>query len=237
MNIFITGTEFGIGKTFVTAGLSAVMQSLGYNTGVYKPVQTHSIDEGSFLISPDLAFVKMFDPYITTHATYLFKSQTLPCIASEIENNKIETDRIITDYSLLAKKCDTIIVEGNGSLFTPIAPDLCSIDIARMLKLPVVIVTKPDENSVSNVLMMIKTILDAGLQIQGIIINRYPSASINPSVRAFPRLIEEYSDAKIIGVVREFKRDSIKASMLIDVVLNGIDLERTFSMKIPKLNI
>lgn len=237
MNIFVTGTEFGIGKTFVTAGLAAVMQSLGYNTGVYKPVQTHSIDEGSFLISPDLAFVKMFDPYITTHATYLFKSQTLPCVASELEKNRIEVDRILTDYALLAKKCDTIIVEGNGSIFTPIAPDVRSIDIARMLKLPVVIVTRPDENSVGNTLMMIESIKQAGLQIQGIIINKYPAASVNPSVKAFPRLIEEYSDAKIIGVVREFKRDSIRASMLIDVVLNGIDLEKTFSMRIPKLNI
>ena len=237
MNIFVTGTEFGIGKTLVTAGLSAVMQSLGYNTGVYKPIQTHSIDEGSFLISPDLAFIKMFDPYITTHATYLFKSQALPCIASEIEHNQIETDRIITDYTLMAKKCDTIIVEGNGSIFTPISAEMCSLDIAKMLKLPVVIVTKPDENSVSNVLLMIKAIQDTGLKVQGIIINKYPQASLNSSVKAFPRLIEEYSDAKIIGVIREFKRDSIRASMLIDVVLNGIDLEKTFSMKIPKLNV
>lgn len=237
MNIFVTGTEFGIGKTFVTAGLSAVMQSLGYNTGVYKPVQTHSIDEGSFLISPDLAFVKMFDPYITTHATYLFKSQTLPCVASELENNKIEIDRITTDYSLLAKKCDTIIVEGNGSMFTPVAPDIRSIDIARILKLPVVIVTKPDDNSVGNVLMAIQSIQEAGLKIHGIIINKYPAVSANPSVKAFPRLIEEYSDAKIIGVIKEFKTNSIRASMLIDAVLNGIDLEKTFAMKIPKLNI
>ncbi len=237
MNIFVTGTEQGIGKTLVSAGLSAVMQSLGYNTGVYKPVQTHSIDEGTFLISPDLAFIKLVDPYITTHSTYLFKSPSLPCIASEVERTKIDVDKIVTDYTLLAKKCDTLIVEGTGSLMTPITSELFSIDIAKRLNLPVVIVTKPDADSLSTVLLMIEKIKAENMKLQGIIINKYPAGSLDPSVKAFPRLIEEYSEAKIIGVIREFKRDTIKASMLIDFVLNGIDLEKTFSMKIPKLNI
>lgn len=237
MNIFVTGTDFGIGKTLVSAGLSAVMQSLGYNTGVYKPVQTNSIDEGSFLISPDLAFIKLVDPYITTHSTYLFKSPALPCIASEIEKTKIDIDKIITDYTLLARKCDTLIVEGTGSLMTPVTSELFSIDIAKKLNLPVVIVTKPDANSLSTVLLMVEKIKAEGMKLQGIIINKYPAGSLDSSVKAFPRLVEEYSDAKIIGVIREFKRDSIKASMLIDFVLNGVELEKTFSMKIPKLNI
>lgn len=237
MNIFVIGTEFGVGKTFVTAGLSALMQSLGYNTGVYKPIQTHSVEDGSLLISPDLAFVKLADSYITTYATYLLKSHSDPCLAFENEKIELNTEKIMTDYSLLARKCDTVIVEGNGSILTPLNSDLYSIDIAKILNLPVVIVTKPDINSLSNVLLMVQKIRDYGLTLHGIIINKYPVGTSDTSIKAFPRLVEEHSNTKIIGVIREFKNESIKASMLIDTILNGVDLEKTFSMKIPKLSI
>ena len=68
-NIFITGINSGCGKTVISAGIAAVMQSLSYKTGVYKPIQTGAIDKEKYLISPDLAFVKMLEQYITTHST------------------------------------------------------------------------------------------------------------------------------------------------------------------------
>ena len=39
LDVFITGSQNDTGKTIVTAGLAATMQSLGYSTGVYAPVQ------------------------------------------------------------------------------------------------------------------------------------------------------------------------------------------------------
>ena len=69
MNIFVTSIDNSGGKTVISAGIAAVMQSLGYKAGVYKPIQTGAVDKGKYLISPDLAFVKILDPYITTHST------------------------------------------------------------------------------------------------------------------------------------------------------------------------
>ena len=40
MNIFVKGTDTDVGKTFITSALAALMQSLGYKTGVYKPFQS-----------------------------------------------------------------------------------------------------------------------------------------------------------------------------------------------------
>ena len=40
LNVFISGLERQSGKTIVTAGLAATMQSLSYSTSVYKPIQT-----------------------------------------------------------------------------------------------------------------------------------------------------------------------------------------------------
>ena len=54
LNLYVTSTNINDGKTFLTAGLAATMQSLGYKTSVYKPIQTGGIDIEGFMQSPIL---------------------------------------------------------------------------------------------------------------------------------------------------------------------------------------
>ena len=59
---------------------------------------------------------------------------------------------------------------------------------------------------------------------------------LNWEIKSFPTLIEEYCDVKVLGLIRSFKGNSVQANTLITEILNGIDLEDVFRMKIPKLN-
>ena len=53
LNLYVTSANRKEGKTFLTAGLAATMQSLGYSTCVYKPIQTAGIEINGFMQSPD----------------------------------------------------------------------------------------------------------------------------------------------------------------------------------------
>ena len=236
MNIFITGINNKSGKTVISAGITAVMQSLGYKAGVYKPIQTGAIDKGKYLISPDLSFVKMLDPYIKTHSTYMMVSKATPIIAAEIENLKIKLDEIEKDYNILQKSTDTLIVESTGGLMTPLNKGIFSIHIPIMLKLPILFIVNPAENTINNYLNEINTAKSANAKILGVIINKFTVYSENPDIKAFPALIEEYTDVKVIGLVRNFKEKSVQSNILFNEILNGIDLEDVFQIKIPKLN-
>ena len=101
LELFVAGTEQNSSKIFVTAGLAATMQSLGYSTGVYKPVETGAIEKNGFVQSPDLAFVKFADPYIKTYFSYLLKGKTIPLLAAAAENIVIERDEILKDFQNL----------------------------------------------------------------------------------------------------------------------------------------
>ena len=70
LNIYVTGVEQNSNKIYVTSGLAATMQSLGYSTSIYKPIQTSGIEINGFMQSPDLTYIKTIDPYINTHFTY-----------------------------------------------------------------------------------------------------------------------------------------------------------------------
>ncbi len=231
-NIFITGINTGCGKTVISAGIAAVMQSLGYKTGVYKPIQIGAIDKEKYLISQDLAFVKMLDPYITTHSTYMFSQKTLPIV----NEKNVDIQEISKDYKILSDKTDTLIVEGIGGLMTPLNKGLYTYHIPLTLKLPVIFIVNPSNDSINNYFNEINTAKTAGLNIVGVIINKFSAYSDNSEIKEFPTLIENYCDVKVLGLIRNFRGNSVQTNTLINEILNGIDLEDVFRMKIPKLN-
>lgn len=236
MNIYVTGLNKGCGKTIISAGISAVMQSLGYKACVYKPIQTGAIDKGKYLVSPDLTFVKMLDPYIITHSTYMMTNKALPEVSSEAENIKIDINDIKKDYKTLTKKAETIVVEAPCSIMSPISGNLFAYNIPLNLKIPAIIVITPSSDNVGAYLSEINSAKSIGLDVAGVIINKYPAYSESLEVKTFPSLIEKYSDVKVLGLIRNFKGKSVSASGLITEILNGIDVQDVFKMKIPKLN-
>ena len=237
MNIFITGINQGCGKTMLAAGITAVMQSLGYKTGVYKPVQTGSVDKGNYLVSPDLDYVVKLDPNIATHATYLLTSHCTPVAASEIERVKLSIDDIIGDYNILIKNLDILLVEGTGGLLTPLTDKVFNIHIPLMLKLPVVFVVTPSNDSLNTYLNELNTARRAGLDVVGVIINKYPLQSKSSEITTFISVLEKYGDIKVLGVIRYFKDKIFKTDELFTEILNGLDLQEVLRMEIPKLSL
>ncbi len=238
MNIFVTGTDTDIGKTFITAGLAALMQSLGYKTGVFKPFQSGAEEKNGFLIAPDIAYVKKVDSFVETACTYIMKPPTAPSLAAEIDKISIDTNLVLRDYKTLSEKCEVVITEGAGGLAVPVTPKLLTSDIAKLLNLPLLIVARPDLGTINHTLLTINFAKQCGLEVRGVIINRYPQGTDDIAIRTAPRLIEEYSDAKVLGIVKDV--DPIHSQIpgvMIDTILNSVDVEKIFDIKIPKLNL
>jgi dethiobiotin synthetase len=237
MHIFVTGTDTGIGKTFVTAGLAAVMQSLGYKAGVYKPIQSGAEVKNGFLVSPDLAYVKKLDFYVETLSTYLLKTPAAPAIAAEREGVKINMASVTREFLTLKQSCDVVLVEGAGGLLVPVTKQETMADVAKQLDIPVVIIARPDLGTINHTLLTINQAKASGLDIAGVIINRYPAGTKDIAVRTAPGLIEEYSGVNILGIVPNISSfSSIKPGEIINIFVNCVDVEKIFRIKIPKLN-
>ncbi len=238
LNVFITGTDSNVGKTFITAGLAATTQSLGYSTCVYKPVQTGAVEKNGFAQAPDLVFVKTIDPYIKTHCTYFLKERCVPVVAAEYENSVIDKNFIKKDYDIISKELDCVITEGTGGVVTPLGQNFLTSDLAKNLDLPMVIVINPEVSTINQTLLTINHAAQKGVKIRGVIINKFPEITESIDTKTAPRLIEEYTDAKVLGVIKDFYDvRKINPSDLITNILNGIDIESVFDVKIAKLNI
>ena len=235
LNLYITSSNRKEGKTFLTAGISATMQSLGYSTCVYKPIQTAGIEHNGFMQSPDLTFVKTIDPYIDTHFSYLFKSDMEPLIASELENEFIDIDLINNEYSRISSVADYVILDGDGGLLSPLAPGIQTTDMVKKLQVPVLFVVTPREDSINDTLLSIYTAQEKGVEIRGVVINNIKEDCPKTLLNAIPRVIEEYTNIKVLGLIPALN-EKFSPEDLITTILNGIDIESVFNVKIEKLD-
>lgn len=234
LNLYVTSANRGDGKTFISAGIAATMQSLGYTSSVYKPIQTGGLEINGFMQSPDLTFIKSIDPYINTHFSYLFKEKTEPLIASEIENDPIDSDLIYSEYKRIIVNSDCTIVDGDGGLLSPIAQETQTVDLVKKLQLPALFIVTPREDAINDTLLSLYTAEEQCIDIRGVVINNIAEDCSKTILTAITRVIEEYSNTTILGLLPHIDGKIIPED-LITAILNGIDIESIFKVKIEKL--
>ncbi len=234
LNLYITSAKHGDGKTFISSGIAATMQSLGYSTSVYKPIQTGGVEINGFIQSPDITFIKSIDPYINTHYSYMFKTKAEPLIAAEAENEAIDIELINGEYSKLIYNSDCTIVDGDSGLLSPIAAAVQTVDLVKRMQVPCLLIVTPKEDSINDALLSIYTAQEKGVEIRGVIINNIHQDCPKTLLTSITRVIEEYSNINILGLM-PYLGEKVIPEDLITGILNGIDIESIFKVKIEKL--
>lgn len=236
LELFVSAAEQNSGKNIVTTGLAATMQSLGYSTGVYKPVDCGAIEKNDSIQSQDLAFVKFADPNIKTYFSYLFKTNASPLVAAAAEKIAIDKNVILQDFQSLIDRNECLLVQGNDGLATPYGKNFLESDLIKCFDMPMLFVVSPNM-SINNIILSINHAISAGIKLRGVLINNYPATTEDVNVKLLPRLIEEYSDAKIMGIlpiIEDYR--TVNPNNLIENTLMGVDLEAVFQVRIAKLS-
>jgi len=120
---FITGTDTGVGKTFVTAGIAAVLKEKGIDVGVMKPVETGCNEKSGKLEPQDAISLKNaagVNDDIDLINPYRFKAALAPSIASKLEGKVVDLNRIKECYEVLLSKHQLMLVEGAGGVLVPL---------------------------------------------------------------------------------------------------------------------
>lgn len=232
INLFVTGVEENPDKIFITAGLSATMQSLGYSTGVYKPVETGVIEKEGFIQSRDLAYVKFTDTFVKTYYSYLLKEKSTPILAAASEGKIIEKDTILKDFQDFRNKNEILIIDGLFGPATPLGKNFLEEDLIKILETPVLFSINSVKTSINSTLLALNSVDKS--KIRGVILQNYPADTDNADIKLMPRLIEEYTGIKVLGILPEFSK-KIRPNNLINEILTGVDVEGVFEIQIAKL--
>ncbi|MBQ4114329.1 AAA family ATPase, partial [bacterium] len=91
------------------------------------------------------------------------------------------------------------------------------------------------EDSINDSLLSIYTAQEKGVEVRGVVINNIRDNCPKEQLTAITRVIEEYSNVNILGLIPNIG-DKITPEDLISAVLNGVDIESAFRVKINKLD-
>lgn len=199
--IFITGTDTGVGKTIVTAGLALLLKAQGVNVGIVKPVQSgHYTDdpEGDAAILKRLAGL---DTPLEEITPYSFKTPVTPGLAAELEGRTINRDHLLAHIKKIEQKYDFLLIEGAGGLMVPMGADWMVSDLAQAIGYPLLIVARPSLGTINHSVLTTTVIRQMGMRVLGIICNGYREDCDDPSIEQNPHLIEKFAQTPVLGTI------------------------------------
>lgn len=220
--IFVTATGTDIGKTFVTALIVKKLRDEGYNAGYYKAALSGAEVTENGLVPGDAHYVNEvanINETMDNLVTYVYKEAVSPHLASQIEGNPVEMDKVKEDFNKALLKYDYLIMEGSGGIVCPIRYDDKKImleDIIKELDLSTLIIADAGLGTINNVVLTVEYLKSRNISIKGIILNRYIENNLLHEDNK--KMIELLTKISVIAVVKENDKElNINIDKLLEI--------------------
>ena len=169
-NLFITGTDTSVGKTWVTLALMAAWQARGLVVNGMKPVASGSEWRDGRLSNEDARQIHAQCSLPVGYEQvnpYAFAEPIAPHVAANKAGVKVELDTLATAYQSLAAGADRVVVEGVGGWRVPLAEGIQTEDLVRRLDLAVILVVGLRLGCINHALLTFEAIAASGLPCLG----------------------------------------------------------------------
>lgn len=204
-SVLITGTDTGIGKSFITYNLALALRKRGVKVGCFKPVETfvEDIPQDGKLLS------EATGQDIGEVVPITFRLPLAPRSAEIEENREVDIEFLKERFNDLKRKYEFLLVEGAGGIAVPIKKNYTYGNFALELDLPVIIVGKAGLGTINHTYLAWFYAKSLGVEVTGIVLNRFSGRDV--SERTNPLIIEEMTGVKPV-VVREHAGTRISPS-------------------------
>ena len=175
MGCFVTGTDTGVGKTLVSAGLLHALASHHHHVVGMKPVAAGLVPWGEDWASEDAIALRSASTLAVAPELdnpVLLTDPLSPHIAAARAGVQIDIAAIVRSYQALAAQADAVVVEGAGGFHVPLTDTLTGADLAQALALPVVLVVGLRLGCLNHALLTAEAIRARGLTLAGWVANR-----------------------------------------------------------------
>ena len=216
----VVGTDTGVGKTVVTAGLVGWLREEGLDARGIKPAQTGSPPDD------DAGFVAdACDSDAAATCLRRLEPPLAPAVAAEQADTTLDYDAIRSECDRELRTAEIGVVEGIGGLRVPLAGDRDVADLVADLAVPTVVVARSGLGTLNHTALTVEALRRRGVPVEAVVLNRYEGATVaertNPAtlermtevpVRTLPRLALG-SPPTAVEAVREHLSPSVLPSV------------------------
>ena len=157
--LFVTGTDTGVGKSYVAALLT-----VGLEAAYWKPVQSGADADADWVRRVTGLPAERVLP-----ETYRLREPLSPHEAARREGVQIEMSR----FALPVQK--RLIVEGAGGVMVPLDDRHLMVDLMVDLGLPVLVVARSELGTINHTLLTLDQLRRRGCPLLGVVVNGPPN--------------------------------------------------------------
>ena len=187
--LLITGTDTGVGKTWVGRALGRALSLAGRRVVAIKPVETGCAgataggEDGALLA----AATGQAEPLA---ALYRYDDDIAPAVAADAAGEPVDLDALVLRIESLSAGAEVLLIEGAGGLLTPIAWEWTIVDVARSLDAAALLVGSDRLGTINHALMTLSALELAGLEVAGMVLTapETPDASTGTNAASIARL-------------------------------------------------
>ena len=169
----VTGTDTGVGKTWVTVALAAACCHSGRDVRAVKLVETGTAelsDEGE----DGVQLARATRQAAPLRALRRYRTPVAAAEAAEREGFVFDLAAAIEELRGIADGAELTLVEGAGGLLAPLTWRETLLDVARTLAAPVLLVAADRLGTLNHTLLTFAMLEHSGTPCLGVVINALP---------------------------------------------------------------
>ena len=167
--VFVTGTDTGVGKTFISCELVRRARAAGHRVFAFKPIETGVTGEWG---QDQLALAKASGS--NPRGTYRLPLPAAPLVAARAAGIEIDLGRIEIDLLSGAEGSTRVLIEAAGGWRVPITEQHGTSELARRSGLPVLVVARAGLGTINHTLLTHEAIVRDGLRVAAIVLSLRP---------------------------------------------------------------
>lgn len=206
--VFVTGTDTGVGKTYVASAILRAWRGEGVDAAPMKPVQTGCAGRSRALRAPDLdACLKSSGLRVDAEeyglmAPYRYRPACSPHLAAALARERISIGRVLKAGQALLRRHERLVVEGAGGVLAPIGGGRTMLDLMVAFGFPVVVVARPGLGTLNHTLLTLAAVRERGLVVAGIVLNQARPGRMGWIERDNERTLEQLGKVPVLGCLR-----------------------------------
>lgn len=208
--LFVTGTDTGVGKTTVAAGLLLALRQRGIRAGALKPAETGWEGGGWPPDGAALAAAAGLPLPREQVVPYAFAEPLAPAVAARRAGVTIDPAVLDAAYGALASRYPLVLVEGAGGLAVPLTGELTMAGLAARWHLPLLVVARAGLGTINHTVLTVSYARQHGLRVLGVVINGYPEHP-GPAEETNPGVIAAMAGVPILGRIPSLPRPDAAA--------------------------
>lgn len=168
--IYVTGTDTGVGKTVTSCALLHALRVRGLRAVGMKPVASGCERIGGAWRNEDavaLIEASAVRADYALHNPFALPAATAPQLAARDAGVAVTLAPIRAAYARLQAQADAVVVEGVGGWAAPLADGFDQADLARALRLPVVLVVGLRLGCLSHARLTARAVAADGMALAG----------------------------------------------------------------------